>query len=404
MSGQKIRAVIGKGFGDEGKGLAVDYFCSLIPETLVIKHNGGAQAGHTVELNGKRFVFHQLAAGSFRHCDTFWADSYYPDLYKLREEVEGFRSMAGFCPRILCDENTPVTFIDDVLINVMLETGRGENRHGSCGMGINEAFLRTQAGFGLRVKDFLSESASALVQRILETREEYVRKRLEEAGLVNLSGEVREYGELLSSRVVAENAVEEMLRSAEAYVKVAENTERLLRSKRQIVFEGGQGLLLDSENETYAPHVTASRTGLINPVALLDRCGLPMTEAVYVTRTYVTRHGAGRLPNECAMEELGLGEGDRTNIENPWQGKLRYARHGGLEEFLKPVEEDLKAAGEKLGKVSLFLTHLNETENKICMEEGDLEVGEFLELLKVREIFDACYLSASRFGKDVVRA
>nr|MCR5633910.1 adenylosuccinate synthetase [Lachnospiraceae bacterium] len=44
-----VRAVIGKNFGDEGKGLAVNYFCSQVPDTLVIKHNGGAQAGHTVE-------------------------------------------------------------------------------------------------------------------------------------------------------------------------------------------------------------------------------------------------------------------------------------------------------------------------------------------------------------------
>ena len=55
---QTIRAVIGKGFGDEGKGLVTDLYCSKSPNALVIKHNGGAQAGHTVETGGKRFVFH----------------------------------------------------------------------------------------------------------------------------------------------------------------------------------------------------------------------------------------------------------------------------------------------------------------------------------------------------------
>ena len=84
---KNIRAIIGKGFGDEGKGLATDFFCCKVPGTLVIKHNGGAQAGHTVETQGKRFVFHQLSAGSFRMADTYWADSYYPDLYKLGEEI-----------------------------------------------------------------------------------------------------------------------------------------------------------------------------------------------------------------------------------------------------------------------------------------------------------------------------
>ena len=88
MSDRRVLAIIGKGFGDEGKGLATDYFCRQASDTLVIKHNGGAQAGHTVEPEGKRFVFHQLSAGSFCGADTFWADSYYPDLYKLGEEME----------------------------------------------------------------------------------------------------------------------------------------------------------------------------------------------------------------------------------------------------------------------------------------------------------------------------
>ena len=114
MSGQIIRAVIGKGFGDEGKGLAVDHFCRLAPDTLVIKHNGGAQAGHTVEPDGKRFVFHQLSSGSFRHCDTFWADSYYPDLYKLREEMEAFQTVSEFPVQVFCDAKTQATIIDDV--------------------------------------------------------------------------------------------------------------------------------------------------------------------------------------------------------------------------------------------------------------------------------------------------
>ena len=142
---QIIRAVIGKGFGDEGKGLATDYFCSKASDSLVIKHNGGAQAGHTVETDDKRFVFHQLSAGSFRNADTFWADSYYPDLYKLGEEIEEFYALSGIRPRIYCDAQTNVTLIDDVLINMLLELSRGDNRHGSCGMGINECDLRTGA-------------------------------------------------------------------------------------------------------------------------------------------------------------------------------------------------------------------------------------------------------------------
>ena len=89
-----VRIVIGKSFGDEGKGLAVDYFSGLAEKSgrrcLVIRHNGGAQAGHTVDLQNGRFVFHQLSSGSFRSADTLWADTFLPDLFKLPEEAQGF--------------------------------------------------------------------------------------------------------------------------------------------------------------------------------------------------------------------------------------------------------------------------------------------------------------------------
>ncbi|MBQ9489258.1 MAG: adenylosuccinate synthetase [Lachnospiraceae bacterium] len=405
MSGLISRAVIGKGFGDEGKGLAVDYFCSKVPETLVIKHNGGAQAGHTVELEGKRFVFHQLASGSFRHSKTFWTDTYYPDLYKLREEMEAFHGLAGFTPEIFCDVNTPVTLIDDVIINMLLESARGDARHGSCGMGINEAFERTKAGFGMTVRDFLGNDARALVDKILSIRETYGKKHMRELEISANGRYDQEYLELLDSRVVVENAVEEMQQSADTFVTLAEHVDKMLGESPEIVFETGQGLLLDAENPCFAPHVTASRTGLTNPVHFLEKYGLSLTEAVYVTRTYVTRHGAGPLPYECGRDALGIKQADATNVDNPWQGSLRYARHGSIQEFLAPIQEDLKEnikEGQRKPNVSLFLTHLNETNEKLCMKQGDVSLDTFSALPEIREDINMLYLSSTRVSKDIV--
>ncbi len=418
-SPENIRAVIGKNFGDEGKGLAVDYFCRSAPETLVIKHNGGAQAGHTVELKaGRKFVFHQLSSGSFRHCDTFWADTYFPDLFKLRDEIHDFLGAGGFVPQIYCDVLTPVTVIDDILVNMMLETARGNARHGSCGMGINEAFLRTEAGFRLTVRDFLSKSVQTLVQDMLRIRREYVQNRIKQAGITPQFLAGSEYGELLRSRAVIENAAEEMARNAHDFVHLIENTADFLRSKSDLLFETGQGLLLDAENETFAPHVTASRTGLVNPLKLLKKYGLELTEAVYVTRTYVTRHGAGPLPHECPREELGIVQKDETNVDNPWQGAIRYARHGTAAEFLAPVREDVRnlqsqsqsksqsqLTSQKQSnppRISLFVTHLNETNGEICLRDGNMNVNTFAAAPDVRNVFHQFYLSASRYGEEVI--
>ncbi len=402
---QNILAVIGKGFGDEGKGLATDYFCSKSSTPLVIKHNGGAQAGHTVETDDKRFVFHQLSAGSFRNADTFWADSYYPDLYKLGEEIEEFRSVSGMCPKIYCDAQTNVTLIDDVLINMLLELSRGDDRHGSCGMGINECDLRTKAGFGITVKDIISSSAEGVVKKIADIRSGYSVQRLSELGLSKqpvASSEMIELYDALSSMTVIENAVDEMKRNAERYVTVCEDSEDFLKSRDMIVFESGQGLLLDSENQEYAPHVTASRTGLYNPCKICSKYGLKLTEAVYVTRSYVTRHGAGPLPYECTAAELGITSVDETNVHNAWQGCLRYALHGSVEEFVKPVKDDLEECTFGDIPASLFITHLNETGGKLKTSSGDITVEEFIKDPLIGDFFSSFYYSYSKTGAEKI--
>ncbi|MBO4609089.1 MAG: adenylosuccinate synthetase [Lachnospiraceae bacterium] len=399
MSGKPICAIIGKGFGDEGKGLAVNHFSSKVPGTVVIKHNGGAQAGHTVEPEGKRFVFHQLSAGSFCNADTFWADSYYPDLYKLGEEIDEFRSVSGMCPKIFCDMETNVTLIDDVLINMLLELSRGEGRHGSCGMGINECDLRTGAGFGITVKELLSSSAESVVKRVNDIRESYGKQRLSELGLGRqsvISPEMTEMFDTLSSKTVIENAVEEMMLNADKYVNLCDDTGRFLNSREQIIFESGQGLLLDSENTEYAPHVTASRTGLFHPCRILSKYGMKLSEAVYVTRSYVTRHGAGSLPYECSASELGITSPDETNVHNSWQGSIRYARHGSADEFIKPVLADTGENGAGGVRASLFITHLNETDGKLLTCAGDIPVAEFIDDLAIKNVFSSFYFSYSK--------
>ena len=386
-----IAAVIGKNFGDEGKGLATDHFCAQVPFCCVVKHNGGAQAGHTVVHHGRRAVFHQLSSGSFRGASTYFASTYYPDFFKLREEIEDF----GKNPGIYCSINTPLIYIDDVLINQALEAARGSARHGSCGMGINEGDIRTAAGFGLYARDVFGTDAVTLAGKMAEIREEYGMKRMLEAGLDKGDSE---YMEMLSDKNVLINAAEEMLHASECVTPVSDEPE-FLHSQENIVFESGQGLLLDSENELYAPHVTASRTGLHNVMLLLKTAGLKLDEACYVTRTYVTRHGAGSLPCECARDALGRLGTDLTNIVNDWQGAIRYAAHVSVEDFLAPVTADLREAESlypgAVRNTSLFITHLNETDSKIVFADRRIDVRKFLSMPEVSGTFGRHYLSYS---------
>jgi adenylosuccinate synthase len=87
------------------------------------------------------------------------------------------------------------------------------------------------------------------------------------------------------------------------------------------VFEGAQGLLLDQNNTAYFPHLTHSNTGMQNVAILCAQAGIIQKEIYYVSRTYLTRHGAGPLPGEDPTMQFE----DATNQPNPFQGELRFA-------------------------------------------------------------------------------
>lgn len=401
MSKPYFCAVIGKGFGDEGKGMAVDFLSSRHDKTLVIRHNGGAQSGHTVELPDKRFVFHELSSGSFRHADTLWTNTYFPDLYKLEEEVVAFEEVAGFVPYIYAQPDTAVTIIDDVLLNMAAEEARGANRHGSCGMGIYEAQCRKEAGFAVTIEELFTWSKEQLVQRLLEIRRSYLPGRLAELGLWQT--DLGEYGELLENTYVLENVAGEMLKNL-SYIRLTEDVTALVSDYDCVIFENGQGLLLDSENAVYSPHVTASRTGLTNPCEFLRSFHGKLDEVVYVTRSYVTRHGAGPLPHECEPSVMGIEEEDKTNLKNPWQGQLRYARHEAVQDFTKAMEADLKNLSRcklSMPKKTLLITHLNETDNQVLCCDGNYSVEAFGCQESIAKVFDSVLLSSTRFSRDI---
>ena len=391
-----IYAVIGANFGDEGKGLAVDFLASRSDKALVVRHNGGAQAGHTVELPGRRFVFHELSSGSFRGADTYWAQTFLPDLYHLGPEAEAFRREAGFTPRIFASAQTCVTTVDDVLLNMLQEDLRGENRHGSCGMGINEADLRGKAGAGLPLEKLRGCTARGLYGELRRLRESYTRRRLEALGLGR--GCDSEYREMLEDDNVLRNYA---ARAADGlrYVTVAE-ASALTPAYADVIFENGQGLRLDAESAANYPHVTASRTGLTNVRALTGQWGVAPDEAVYVTRAYLTRHGAGPLKNEIPAAALPRPEREETNVGNRWQGDFRYALHESAEDLLAEIRADLEAGDPPL-RASLFVTHLNETDGRMTFRDAATPVGDFLALPAVRGLFRAAYLSASRYAADV---
>ena len=392
-------AVIGKNFGDEGKGFTCSRLASSLKNALIIKHNGGGQAGHTVEdPKGKwRFIHHQIGAGAEYHVPTLFADSFMPDLFQLDKEVKEFTKLFGFRPILYSEKNVRVTTVEDVLLNMGAEVARGKNRHGSCGMGIEECVQRNAAGYGITVEELAGWSKQDLLDRLKQIRKEYTERRAKILGIYPSNP----YYEMLYNETVLENFVEEVKENVKL-LKLVDADRIWLEEYQHLIFETGQGLLLDQDYEAYAPHLTSSKTGIHNPAIFLEKRGLSLEEAIYVTRPYVTRHGNGPLPCEVDPSELpGVGE-DLTNRPNEWQGTLRYAKHESLEAFFAPVLRDrdsvncLEHTGETkrpyLPKLAILVTQLSETGHQLYFDGGSIsfetlqKAGEELGISCVKDI------------------
>ena len=279
-------------------------------------------------------------------------------------------------------------------------------------------------GYGITVEELATMSKQDLLDRLKHIRKEYTERRAEIVGiqapasskakkqlnLMNLSTASNPsnssnisnpYYEMLNNETVLENFVEEVKENVKLLTLV-DADRKWLEKFQHLIFETGQGLLLDQDNETYAPHLTSSKTGIHNPAVFLEKRGLFLDEAIYVTRPYVTRHGNGPLPCEVDSSELpGLGE-DLTNQPNEWQGTLRYAKHESLEAFFAPVLRDrdsvncLERMGETkrpdLPKLAILVTQLSETGNQLYFDEGNIsfetlqKAGEELEISCVKDI------------------
>jgi adenylosuccinate synthase len=314
MRPRNATVIIGANFGDEGKGLAVDAVVARNRDAVVIRFNGGAQAGHTVVEDGRRHVFSHFGAGAFLGAATFLSRFFVvqPSIF-AREAAE--LGEIGVKPSVYVDPDAQVTTPFDVFINQWVEEKRGGARHGSVGIGFGETIERAEAGYPLAMRDLGdSKYISEVLNRICDV---WLPIRLARLG-VPLTAEHRD--------TAADPAViGRYLRQIDILRHgVTPAPIDAVLARGNIIFEGAQGLLLDMDRGLKFPYVTRSNTGLKNVLALVADAGIVHLDVIYMTRAYLTRHGAGPLPNETP--KLAFADVvDETNMPNPWQGTLRFA-------------------------------------------------------------------------------
>lgn len=363
-----IKIVIGANYGDEGKGLMTDFFAADAAgkgmRTLVICSNGGSQRGHTVITpEGIRHVFHHFGSGSFAGADS-WLPRYYvvnPMIF-----MEEYTTLSGKGIKdmiVYMDPECPVTTPFDMITNQLLEEHRGSKRHGSCGAGIWETLIRQ--GPGLEKMRDMSDNELRYLLRT-DCREQMF-LRLRRAGLTEIP---RGWREIIDDEALAENYIRDFrLMLSHCIIKSGD----ILKDYERLIFENGQGLLLDRSRREFGCHTTPSSTGLRNPAEIIRehlRGETAEAECCYVSRTYLTRHGAGPFREECAKEEINGSMRDLTNVPNPHQGTMRYGKHD-KKAFLKRIREDYDSMRLPEGfrkRMSIALTHVNEYTTDIAAD------------------------------------
>ncbi len=349
---RRAQAVIGAGWGDEGKGLLTDALAR--PDTLVVRFNGGAQAGHTVVApDGRRHVFHGIGSGTFRGAATFLSRCHVHNPLLHGEEVAQLRHL-GLAPRVIADPRGMVTTPWDMMLNQMTEQARNAGRHGSCGMGLNETVTRTEAGFALTAGQL--GDAGTLRGVLHAIRAQWVPQRLDALGL--------RPGPDWLARLDSSGIWDAFMDAAQAFAaEVPMAADAIAAHPGPVLFEGAQGLLLDAEHRWF-PHVTRSRTGLTNVAVLAREAGIDALDVTYVTRAYATRHGAGPFPREAELSYP-----DATNVPNPWQGMLRFGELD-LDLLHEAVAADMDAS---LLPVShrLAVTCVDQVGDRVAFWHGD---------------------------------
>lgn len=297
------RVVIGANFGDEGKGLLTDYLCAQ-GAGVVVRFNGGAQAGHTVcTPEGERHVFRHFGSGTFLGVPTFLSQFFVCNPILFFEERAQLIEL-GFHPEVYAHPDCLITTHVDMLINQHRELARGNKRHGSCGIGFHETQVRSRLPELKITMGDLWNGGKQLPAQLEELSTKYAAFRL---GLKS------------AAPMFDPESITAFIECCQHFAQCVEPAG--VGSFKDPVFEGAQGLLLSQDNADYFPHVTHSYTGMRNVNELCAMAGITEKEIYYVSRTYLTRHGAGPLPGH----DPALAYEDNTNHPTTFQGALRFA-------------------------------------------------------------------------------
>lgn len=294
--------LIGAQWGDEGKGKIIDFLTA--DADIVVRSQGGNNAGHTVIHRGKTYILHLIPSGILRRNKIcVIGNGVVIDPIALVEEIVGLRKVGIAIDRnLLISDAAHLVMPYHRALDEQRELRKGRARIGTTKRGIGPAYGDKAARTGLRISDLMQPSLFS--------------KKLE--------GKIRENNAILrafgAKPIEFSRVNEQYLAAGELLAPFVGNTvvylHRALQRGREILFEGAQGTFLDIDHGTY-PYVTSSNT---TAGGACTGSGVPphrMDRVVGVMKAYTTRVGEGPLPTEDArvtkmLHEMGREFGATT--------------------------------------------------------------------------------------------
>ena len=280
--------IVGAQWGDEGKGKIVDLLTQYAD--LVVRFQGGNNAGHTIVLRGEKFVVHLIPSGIlYQDKKCIIGNGVVLDPAVLIEEIDEIKKRGYFQDdsQLMISEEAHLILPYHRRIDVAREK---TFKIGTTGRGIGPAYEDKVVRCGIRVVDLLDEKVfREKLEANLIQKNVYLTQVLKDKGF--------EFSEIFDEYLHYKNRLEK-------YVK---NTSLLLHEEIQkgkhVLFEGAQGALLDMDHGTY-PYVTASNTVAGNACAGSGIGPTMIHSVIGVAKAYTTRVGEGPFPTEL-RDELG---------------------------------------------------------------------------------------------------
>lgn len=282
--------IVGTQWGDEGKGKLVDLLAEFAD--IVVRFQGGNNAGHTMVVNGEQFITHLVPSGVLQKKTCLIGNGMVVDPAVLVEELDNLGSKGiDVSPDILkISEKAHIIMPYHKQIDLAREKMKGDKKIGTTGRGIGPCYEDKATRRGIRFVELIDPDVfRKQVNTILEEKNFYLKHYLSAETLdpESIIDQYEDYAERLAPHVVNISIV----------------MNQAINAGKQILFEGAQGTHLDIDHGTY-PYVTSSNTVSGNACCGAGIGPKEITGVIGIVKAYTTRVGKGPFPAEL-FDEIG---------------------------------------------------------------------------------------------------